>query len=207
MFNFQRLFCFLIIQLALSLFCPASCYSQQGVIKIDSTLDAPFFHQTVTDFPWYIIRTGKGKLENVLGNKLPKPADTTSLKKNVTSQVVRYDSLPDGVFMDNYSSIYTTAHLKGAELSIEFQYDPLPHEAVLELVLLSPLRASIHYGPPEKAKEESQIPAVHVESLVLNKKTYIKGDVLKGAITYTVDYILDDVRRGRYHQKVLYKDG
>jgi hypothetical protein len=196
-------FHFPLICFSVFFFCFIQSNAQLSVVKIDSAFDVPFFHSPKMLFPSEVLKRGKGKYLNVITGKRIHSKDTLQLKKIASSQVVRYDSLPDRMFPDSISSLSSHAQMRGDTLFLHYAFEPPPQSDELEIILSSKLLARIREYPIGNL--ESRSPSVLLKSIKLNKRAYAPGDQIKAELEFSIEFEFNDVARGPYRQRVYYK--
>jgi hypothetical protein len=194
---------FFLIYFSVFFLSPCQSYSQIKILKIDSTLEAPFFEAPRLLFPDWVMKRRNGKYLNVRTGRKIRQSDTTKLKMPATSQVVRYDSLPERMFPDSISSLASHAHMHGDTLILQYAFEPAPQSDELLISVSSVLLARIRESPVENL--ESRNPTVQLTRLKLNKRSYKKGDQLKAVLEFSIEYELNEVARGPYRQRIYYK--
>jgi hypothetical protein len=178
--------------------------AQTPVLRIDSTLDAPFFHTEQTCFPkWVIHGKKKGELINAQTKKKIKSRDSISLKTTASSLMIRYSNQEDGIFPDTIVSVESRAFLSGDTLNLLCAYQSTPSDDVLYIALAPVIRASIVEGAPKKKEIVGE--RVVFRHVTLNQEKYKKGEWVRAQLDFGIEYDLNDVARGPYHQKVYYQ--
>jgi hypothetical protein len=177
--------------------------AQIAVLKIDSTLDVPFFHSRQMQLPKWVSRGKKGRLLYASTGKKIRDADTLNLKAPVTSFLMRTQNLLDNVSPDTILSVDSRALLAGDTLVIYCAYQSTLSGEIVGISLSSGLEAHVLDG---FAKKENKIDQQAIfKHFTLNKAKYNKGDELRGELDFCIEYNLNDAGRGPYKQKVYYK--
>jgi len=183
---------------------PSVCIAQTEVLRMDSALDVPFFHNTGLLYPKWVLKDRKGRLVNVVTNKKIRKADTLSLRTPVTSFLMRDAGVNGHNSPDTILSVDSRAMRSKDTLLIFCAYQSTLSG---EIIRISLAPSSLTAGVLEVFSKKDNILGQRVEfrHLVLNKSTYQKGEVLKAELDFYIEYDLNDIARGPYKQKVFYK--
>ncbi len=190
--------------LFLSATIPSVCIAQTEVLRIDSTLDAPFFHNPGLLYPKWVLKDRKGRLLHAVTKKRIRQADTLALRTPVTSFLMRDAGVNGHNSPDTILSVDSRALRSNDTLFIFCAYQSTLSGEIIKISLTP---SSLTAGVLEVFSKKDNILGQRVEfrRLRLNKSTYQKGEVFKAELDFFIEYDLNDIARGPYKQKVFYK--
>lgn len=120
--------------------------AQISVLKIDSSLDAPFFHEQQQQYPKWVVRNSQGVLVHAGTGKKIHTADTLGLKSPATSYLQRTENKLDMVSPDSILSIESRAVRNADTLMIYCAYQSTLSGEVLGIALNNNLTAYVLEG-------------------------------------------------------------